>query len=299
MLNDSQQKAVLDALYSARWALTQAKAGKSGDYLNHAQDEVTEAIGVLTGKPVEAVSPGGKIITIEPKPVAAPATSTPAPNGFEYKEPNIVMLDIRMKQNGAYRTSTGKPRGLVVHFTAGHLSPDAKQVTAMLKNLGERGLGCMGMAEDGTIYVPKAIGFTKWASHAGASSWKGLSGVSALCMGMEICNPGPVEKVGNDFFAWWDMSGKNPKKGAKALDPARVRFIEKNTANQKKGYYFSYTPEQELALINFCLWQKKENPEFSFDWVVGHDEVAPQRKSDPGGCLSMTMPDFRNLLKSI
>jgi len=39
------------------------------------------------------------------------------------------------------------------------------------------------------------------------------------------------------------------------------------------------------------------NPEFRADWVAGHDEVSPGRKSDPGGSLSMTMPQFRYMLK--
>ncbi len=52
-------------------------------------------------------------------------------------------------------------------------------------------------------------------------------------------------------------------------------------------------------MVNFCLWQLKVNPEFKVDWIMGHDEVAIPlgRKSDPGGCLSVTMPEFREIIK--
>ncbi len=71
----------------------------------------------------------------------------------------------------------------------------------------------------------------------------------------------------------------------------------KGEANIKKGKYQAFTSKQEAALKNFIFWLKDVNPEFDVEWVVGHDEIAPTRKSDPGASLSMTMPKFRELLK--
>lgn len=81
-------------------------------------------------------------------------------------------------------------------------------------------------------------------------------------------------------------------------------MITQNKDNILAGAYLPYTKEQETALIEFLLWAKANNPTvFDFDYVLGHDEVAgPKgigrwRKNDPGGALSMTMSEFRQLLK--
>jgi hypothetical protein len=49
---------------------------------------------------------------------------------------------------------------------------------------------------------------------------------------------------------------------------------------------------------------KKNNPNiFNEDYILGHDEVAgprgigKSRKQDPGGALSMTMTELRELVK--
>ena len=64
--------------------------------------------------------------------------------------------------------------------------------------------------------------------------------------------------------------------------------------NQKRGFYHVYTALQEKTLVDTLFWLKDQSPEvFSFNYVLGHDEVSPNRKSDPGAALSRTMPEFR------
>jgi hypothetical protein len=76
-------------------------------------------------------------------------------------------------------------------------------------------------------------------------------------------------------------------------------------APQVSGRYEAYTAIQEQKLIKLCLWYKEMEPKiFSFDNVLGHDECTQlagqgSRKNDPGGSLSMTMPEFRALLKKL
>jgi len=51
-------------------------------------------------------------------------------------------------------------------------------------------------------------------------------------------------------------------------------------------------------LFKLLRWlEYNGNGIFKLDFVLGHDEVAPSRKNDPGGSLSMTMPEFRKKLK--
>lgn len=175
-----------------------------------------------------------------------------------------------------HKYAKGGPEGLVVHYTvSGRAAQNAKNVMAGMQ---KDGYGCMVMDEDGVIYIPEDYHiFEDAAAHAGTSSWNGISGMNSHFMGMEICN--------------WGTDGK--KRGAKDL-----RTVKKE-ANRKAGTYQKYTEAQEKALVNFCLWAKAHCPLFSFDNVVGHDEIAPKRKSDPGGSLSKTLPEFRAYLKTL
>lgn len=186
----------------------------------------------------------------------------------------IPVTGVRYKKNGYFKTKSGKALGAVVHYTvSGRTASNARGVVAYL---AKNGLGCLVMDESGDFYCAENYDYMKdvvW--HAGNSSWMGKTGVSSYCIGIEICN--------------WGSDGE--KRGAKDL-----RKVDKN-ANVKPGTYQKYTPAQEKSLIAFLKYCKSVNPEFSYDWVVGHDEISPTRKSDPGGSLSVTMPVLRSTLK--
>lgn len=191
---------------------------------------------------------------------------------INYEMPTIVRVPgIKFKTHGKFKTKTGKALGLLVHYAvSGNTAASAKGV---LNYGAKKGLGFLTMDKDGIIYAPENFDFqTNVVYHAGKSSWKGKSGMSFYCIGMEVCCWGKDSKVG----------------------PFRK---SKNNQNIKAGTYQAYTPRQEKALINFIKWQLDVNPEFSVDYVIGHDECAPTRKSDPGASLSMTMPAFRGLFK--
>jgi N-acetyl-anhydromuramyl-L-alanine amidase AmpD len=136
--------------------------------------------------------------------------------------------------------------------------------------------------------------------------------VSNEFAGVELQAAGQLAKFGNDYFPWWDRDPKT--KQYQRLDknkiPAReVIQVTKREGNLATGYYHAYTMEQMMMLRVLCVWLHLNNPDvFSIDRVVGHDEVSPGRKVDPGGALwwgrkgeaterlPMTMAEFRDLL---
>ena len=189
----------------------------------------------------------------------------------KYYVPKIeVVSGVKFKTHGKFKTPSGQARGLVVHYTVSGRT--AKSARGVVGYLASKGLGCLVMDEDGVIYAAQGYDFmTDVVYHAGPSLWKGKSGVSSYSVGMEICCWGRESKVG----------------------PFRE---SKGDANIKKGKYQAYTQAQEDSLKNFILWQLDVNKEFNVDWIVGHDEIAPNRKTDPGASLSMTMPKFREKL---
>lgn len=206
---------------------------------------------------------------------------------FTYEIPEIKYVDVELETHGAYKTQSGKARGLVVHYTAG----SGKKPINTLRYLASKGLGSMVMGKDGVIWIAKNQGMSKVAWHAGKSAWKSAGGISQYCYGMEIECAGLLDVKNGKFMTWFEE--EVPEK--------EVRFVPQNRHNMRKGYYQAFTRKQEEALLNFCLWQLDTNIEFRIDWIVGHDECAipSGRKQDPGGALSTSMTEFRAKLMDL
>lgn len=185
----------------------------------------------------------------------------------------------------------------MVHFTAGRYSKGVEDAINTISN-SKYFFCCIGT--DGKFVQGNP--FNQWGYHAGESSWKidgdTRNGVSNYLVGIEMNNPGRLDLHEGEYYTYWDKQRTSP------IDKSNIRIIENNKDNMLAGAYLPYTETQEAALVEFLLWAKANNPAvFSFDYVLGHDEVAgPKgigrwRKNDPGGALSMTMTDFRKLLK--
>lgn len=175
------------------------------------------------------------------------------------------------------------PKGAIVHFTAGrHEGLD----TGMSQQVKD-GFTYFIIDKDGN--VGQNFPLSEWGYHAGRSSWPGLvEGVSDELVGIEVQCPGKLVKTGDTYKTWY----------GEAVAPEDVRVV-KTEKNMEGGAYFKYTEAQETALIHLLRWLRKNNPKvFRYDLVLGHDEVSPGRKNDPGGSLSMPMDELRTLLAS-
>lgn len=197
-----------------------------------------------------------------------------------------------MKGSGTYRK--GYPEGAIVHWTSGW-SRDGEKGTSAKKRAEEaikwgakQGYAYFAIGEDGSII--QSLPLNRWGHHAGSSSWPSLgSSVSQYLVGIEVCNAGKLKKISDGVYESWF--------GAR-FNESEVRYSKK-VGNIAEGYYHKYSEAQEKALVQLLKWLKSNNPSvFNFDLVLGHDEVAPARKTDPGASLSMTMPEFRAKLKS-
>ncbi|TIC83201.1 N-acetylmuramoyl-L-alanine amidase [Crenobacter intestini] len=201
-----------------------------------------------------------------------------------------------MKTRGRYRR--GYPEGAIVHFTAGRDNP-INDISSGIKN----GFAYLVIAPNGGLYQNHRL--DEWGYHAGKSSWPPLGGgVSQYLLGIEICAAGKLHKIDDAHFRPWyneekylKERGKTPKPEDDLL-PHQVRFVP-NEANRVEGWYEKYTDAQEATLKEVLKWLRHNRPDvFSYDLVLGHDEVSPGRKNDPGGALSITMPALRNWLKA-
>ena len=198
------------------------------------------------------------------------------------KKLDIVRLDIDMPTHGGY--AAGYPEGAVIHFTAGRSAKGDVDAIAAIKYGQKSGLAFLAVSKTGRIY--QAHDISEWGYHAGESYWPGVGHyVSKRLIGIEICCAGMLSE---DLETWY---GDKVSK-----DNARKVIDYKD--NRVPGNYEKFTVEQEEAVIQLLLKLKAGNPRtFNLDLIVGHDEISPGRKCDPGGSLSMSMAEFRELVK--
>jgi len=161
------------------------------------------------------------------------------------------------------------PRYLVMHYTAvttfestlNHFqSPTAKASAHLL------------IGRDGRVtqFAP----FDVVTFHAGTSKFKGLSGLNQFSIGIELVNGGRLNRSGTQFVCPVDQK-KVPAEDA-------IIAIHKNET--KEAAWHEYPAAQlETAIEISSLLVRTYN---LLD-AVGHEDIAPIRKSDPGPAFPM------------
>lgn len=194
--------------------------------------------------------------------------------------PFATQIKPEMKARGTYRK--GYPEGAIVHFTAGRRTAGDSAIAY------GREQGHAYFVIDAAGEVFQAMPLNRWGYHAGTSMYPGLgSGVSQFLVGIEVMAAGEVTRRKDGSFVTWF---------GQIIPRSEVRYSERR-ANIQKGFYQAYTAAQEASLEALILWLKRNHPDvFDLSLVLGHDEVSPGRKNDPGAALSCTMPEFRKKL---
>lgn len=217
--------------------------------------------------------------------------------------------------------------GLIVHFDAyrirraGNGPEDSDSRSLDILRSGQENHFHYGeISRTGRVLLPENFDWAEWGSHAGVSLCPstGRSGVSRYYVGFEMNNPGVLYPTAdaNVFCPWFnsertatgavklDAEGRCTRRSANDEWYSRDQVRLAEGGNIHKHWYLPYSHEQFESLTNVVLYLAKRFPTtFSIDRVFGHDEVAPNRKDDPGGALAnpdqvMTMAEFRAYLKS-
>jgi N-acetyl-anhydromuramyl-L-alanine amidase AmpD len=182
----------------------------------------------------------------------------------------------------AGRYDRGYPRGAVVHATEGAYG------LAELDLARQHGEAFFLI--DGHGDVHQGLPLDRYGSHAGGSHWAPVGyNVSSSLVGINVECAGRLIADGHGAYrtAW-----------GTPVRPEVVRVVRAPDGNRAPGAYLRFTAAQEEALVALLLWLKANNPAvFDLQCVAGHDEVSPGRQLDPGGSLSVTMPEFRRLLE--
>lgn len=120
---------------------------------------------------------------------------------------------------------------------------------------------------DGTIYQLMPLSRIAW--HAGESRLLNRTNINKYSIGIEIVNPGFLTKKENgDLYTWYE----------KKVDSENAVLLKhKNETSER--YWHTYTQSQIESVKLLCAALKNA---FEIKYIVGHDDIAPNRKSDPG-----------------
>ncbi len=155
-------------------------------------------------------------------------------------------------------------RFLVIHFTSGASgqssinfwkTPEAKGASAHLV-----------IERDGTVIQCRP--FNRTCGHAGGrgkSRWKGFDGLNSCSIGIELANAGDDSRLGRK----WSK-----------LPPVQARHKNETTTKE----WEAYPEEQVQACIEVA---KLLVARYKLDDVIGHEDIAPNRKNDPGPAFPM------------
>lgn len=160
------------------------------------------------------------------------------------------------------------PRFVVIHYTAGG---SAEGSVSWLTNSQAKASAHLVIARDGSI--TQLVGFNRKAWHAGASNWAGLSGLNSHSIGIELDNAGRLTRHPDGWVSWF---------GKVYPDAGGAEAVHKHET-VASGWH-RYTEDQLRVAAETCACLVEH---YDLEDVIGHDDIAPKRKSDPGPLFPM------------
>ena len=166
-----------------------------------------------------------------------------------------------------------KPKFLVIHYTASGPDADiARYFSQETANVSAH----LVVRRDGS--VTQCVPFNVVAWHAGKSQWTDksgarYSGLNTDAIGIEIENWGPINKAADGWISWTGT----------AVDGSKVIEARHKFGMPDCGWEV-YTPAQLEAAVAAA---RAICAEYAIEDIVGHDDIAPGRKSDPGPAWDM------------
>ena len=176
------------------------------------------------------------------------------------------------------------PDYLVVHYTAGDTADSAISWFKNTSNNPDRIAAHVVLDTDGTI--TQLVPFNCKANHAGYSNWDGLTGLNIHSIGIEVVNPGYVQKMNDGTYRRKITDATKTKPAQYKTYPASTasKIIKTNHKHKfwdgiDNQHWFKFPQAQLDALYKLS---KAIINEYQLIRAVGHDDISPARKPDPG-----------------
>lgn len=158
----------------------------------------------------------------------------------------------------------GFPDTLVIHYTG--TKKKSADINALFQS--KRQVSAHFVIDLGGE-ITQLMPLNKIAWHAGISAMGKRNGINKYSLGLEIVNPGYLTKSSDNLFFTYFNNPVTPDKAIMAK--------HKNEKNPR--YWHVFDPDQ-LAAVNYLCIELAEL--FPIKYIVGHDEISPGRKQDPG-----------------
>jgi N-acetylmuramoyl-L-alanine amidase len=172
--------------------------------------------------------------------------------------------------------ATGLPDTIVIHYTAGRdAESSAKYLCSEVKASAHLVIG-----RDGKIFQLVPFNTISW--HAGESSYGVRKGLNKYSIGIELDNAGILQKTGNEYKAWFGRSY-----------PENEVLQATHRNETQPAFWHTFT---EIQIENCRQVCEELIKKYGINLIVGHEEIAPGRKQDPGPAFPLDR--FRDRLLS-
>lgn len=165
---------------------------------------------------------------------------------------------------------------LIMHYTAGTTSSGA---VSWFQNPEAQASAHLVIDRDGSIV--QMVAFNRRAWHAGKSKWGNLEGMNHYSIGIELVNAGKLRK--NSSGQWVNWSNK--------VIPAADVIVAKHKDESSEAGWHEYPEAQIEASTKVGALLHKT---YNFTDILGHDDVSPGRKVDPGPLFPLN--SFRSIV---
>jgi N-acetylmuramoyl-L-alanine amidase len=180
--------------------------------------------------------------------------------------PDFAEISEVNKTSGDFKRNL--PDTIVIHYTAGS---SAMSAINTFKDPSVKASAHVIVDTDGKL--TQMVPFHKIAWHAGKSSWLDRKGLNQYSIGIEIVNAGRLEKCGDKLRSWFGKTFQ--------VEDA-LEAVHHNES--EPSWWHCYTEEQISAVFELC---KTIMDTYQIRYILGHDEISPGRKSDPGPAFPM------------
>ena len=161
------------------------------------------------------------------------------------------------------------PRFLILHYTGGLTAPGSIE---WFRNPAAAASAHLVIDRSGAI--TQMVGFNKRAWHAGKSAWKNLNGMNRFSIGIEIVNLGKLKRSESGEWMSWNS----------VKIPADQVIVAQHKNESAPAGWHIYPEAQINATLNVAV---ALHAEFDFEDILGHEDIAPGRKTDPGPAFPM------------
>lgn len=164
----------------------------------------------------------------------------------------------------------GDPRFLIMHYTA---ATTERSSISWFANKAANAAAHLLIDRDGSITQFAKFNEIVW--HAGESQWGNLSGMNKYSIGIELGNGGRLLKTGSHYTCAVDK---------KIIPDNEVVFAtHKNESTESAWHNYTDTQMQVATEVGMLLVKT-----YALTDVLGHEDISPYRKSDPGPAFAMS-----------